>query len=267
MDRRLVAAVVVGAGLILAGCEYASGDLTPPTRAARGDLAPASGEELYRADCAWCHGADGAGTGRGPDLDGELDGGAYTHFMLSTGRMPIAAVDQRTDRREPAYDSTELEALVEHVVGFGGTGPAVPMVDPGRGEVATGALLYAENCAACHSTTGVGGALTSGQIAPSLQRSTPVQIAEAMLVGPGCRAGDPDCGPGDGAMPVFDDFSDHEVDSIAAYVRFLQSGGDHGGLGLGRIGPVTEGAVALLIGLGALLGLIRWIGTAVGEDT
>lgn len=259
--------VFVGAVAFFAGgCDYFEDRPTPVTRPPQGEeRLELPGADLYQRDCAWCHASDGSGTSRGPDLDGELDGGAYTHFMLATGRMPITTPDEEADREPVLYDDEEIASLVDHVVSFGGTGPPIPDVDPATGDVALGQSLYAENCAACHSTTGAGGALTSGETAPSIMDATPVEIAEAMLVGPGCPNDDPDCGPGDGTMPVFDEFSDAEVDAIIAYIDVLQSGDDPGGLGLGRIGPITEGAVALLVGLASLVAFIRWIGTSVGE--
>lgn len=267
MGRRTPLLLLAALALTGGACEYFGDRPTPVTRPPRGEeLVALSGAEIYRRDCAWCHASDGGGTPRGPDLDGELDGAAYTHFMLSTGRMPIATPGEETDRAPRAYDDEEIAALVEHVVSFGGSGPAIPDVDPEAGDVAVGQSLYAENCAACHSTTGVGGALTSGETAPSVMDATPVQIAEAMLVGPGCPNDDPDCGPGDGTMPIFDDLTDEEVEAIVAYIDVLQSGGNPGGLGLGRIGPVTEGAVALFLGLGALVAFLRWIGTSVGQE-
>lgn len=225
------------------------------------------GAVLYARVCAWCHGSQGEGTGRGPDLDGELDGGAYTHFMLSSGRMPLASPTERSQRGPTSLDDDQIDALVAHVEGFGGSGPPVPDPDPKAGEVSRGAELYLTNCAPCHSSTGVGGALTSGFAAPALTNPdiTPTQVAEAMLVGPGCENTDPECGPGSGAMPRFD-FDAGEVDDIVAYVSQLQTGGNQGGWAIGRIGPVTEGAIGWLIGLVSMLAVIRWIGTRVGEE-
>lgn len=39
------------------------------------------------------------------------------------------------------------------------------------------------------------------------------------------------------------------------------------GLTFGNLGPVSEGFIAWLAGTGALIGLIRFIGTSVGEET
>jgi ubiquinol-cytochrome c reductase cytochrome c subunit len=165
-----------------------------------------------------------------------------------------------------SLDPDQIAALVAHVEGFGGLGPPVPSPDPAAGSVSRGSEIYLTNCAPCHSSTGVGGALTSGFAAPPLTNPeiTATQVAEAMLVGPGCRNDDPQCGAGSGAMPRFE-FDSAEVDDIVAYVAHLQSGGNEGGWSIGRIGPVAEGAIGWLIGLGSMLLVIRWIGTKVGE--
>ncbi|HZD05584.1 MAG TPA: cytochrome c, partial [Longimicrobiales bacterium] len=149
----------------------------------------------------------------------------------------------------------------------GGTGPPVPQPDAAAGDTSKGSELYLTNCAACHSSAGVGGALTSGRDAPDLTDPaiTPVNIAEAMLIGPGCANTDPACGIGSGAMPRFD-FTDEEVNAITAYVSYLQSTGNRGGWAMGRIGPINEGAIAWLVGLVALLAVARWIGTRIGEE-
>lgn len=260
--RRWLLMVVVA----LAACS-ASGGPAPYRLPIDEGKAP-TGAVLYARECAWCHGADGGGTERGPDLDGELDGGAYTHFMLSSGRMPIDSPDDRAVRRPPALTDQQIDRLVDHVDSLGGTGPAVPRPSASAGDTSRGLELYLANCSACHSSTGIGGALTSGRAAPALTDPdvTPVQIAEAMLVGPGCSNDDPTCGIGSGAMPHFD-FTPQEVGDITAFVAYLQTGqGDVGGWAIGRTGPVSEGAVAWLIGLGGILVIGRWIGTRVGED-
>jgi ubiquinol-cytochrome c reductase cytochrome c subunit len=52
-----------------------------------------------------------------------------------------------------------------------------------------------------------------------------------------------------------------EVEDIAAYVtRFIQHPNNAGGVGLGGVGPVAEGFIALLIGLGGLMLVSFWIG-------
>ena len=49
--------------------------------------------------------------------------------------------------------------------------------------------------------------------------------------------------------------------SIVRYVEYLRDPEDRGGLGLGHLGPIPEGFVAWVIGLGLIVIGIRWIGT------
>jgi ubiquinol-cytochrome c reductase cytochrome c subunit len=183
-------------------------------------------------------------------------GAASADFMLSTGRMPIPRPEENPPRRTTAYGRDQIDALVAYIASLG-PGIAIPSVSPAAGNLQDGAALYQINCAACHSSSGIGGALTQGLEAPSLLDSTPVEVAEAMrLGGAGVRSGN---------MPRFgpDQVDDQQLNSILAYVRFLQrreERTDRGGLSLGRWGPVAEGFVAWAVGTLALLFVVRWIG-------
>jgi len=226
---------------------------------------PVTGQEWFQRDCAWCHGNAGQGTARAPDLIGGRNGGALTDFMLRTGRMPIQDATDLVKEGPPAYPPAVIEKIVAYVVSLGGKGPDVPVVDAASGNLADGGELFQANCAACHSATGIGGTLTtgagssssesrSGNQVPGLGRATPAEIAEAMRAGPG-------------TMPAFGTktFTDAQVDSIIRYVLFIRSGQNRGGADLGRVGPVAEGAVAWIVGLGALLVFARWIGKSVRQ--
>jgi ubiquinol-cytochrome c reductase cytochrome c subunit len=48
--------------------------------------------------------------------------------------------------------------------------------------------------------------------------------------------------------------------AIIKYVTTLAEAENPGGASLGSVGPVTEGIVAWLVGLGALIGAAVWIG-------
>ena len=190
--------------------------------------------------------------------------------LIENSRMPIDDPGQKDSlHRDPIYTREEIAAIVDFVESFGAPGPPIPTVDLARANLSAGRDLYQANCAACHSTTGAGGALATGKpgivngfvlssqrglVAPPLLKSTPTQVAEAMRTGP----------PG---MPVFGPgaFPDEQVDSIARYVVYLQEIKNPGGLELGRIGPVAEGAVGWLVGLASLLLLTRWIGTSLSS--
>ena len=258
--RRLglsAAGTVVIAGVLL----FATGALShaqvpsplpSPLASPAGTNPEQDGHVIYLRDCAWCHGAQGQGTGTGPSLIGV--GTASVDFMLSTGRMPIPEPETQPQRTQPAYTPEQIAALVTYLTTFVTGGPSIPTVDPASGNLGTGAQLYLENCAACHSSTGVGGALTNGLIAPPLDRSTARQVAEAMrLGGAGYRSGH---------MPRFgaDTFSDQDVNAIARYVLDLEHPRNRGGYDLGHLGPVVEGFAAWFGLLLALLLFVRWVG-------
>jgi ubiquinol-cytochrome c reductase cytochrome c subunit len=216
------------------------------SRTAAAQTSPADGRVLYMRDCAFCHGPRGEGTQGIPPLAGT--GAASTDFYLTTGRMPVASRDiAEAERRDPVYTPPEIERIVSYVASLS-PGPPIPVVDPSGGDLGRGADLYLRNCAACHSATGIGAALTSGLVAPSVLSSTPTQVAEAMQIGPG-------------TMPVLSPPLDtDDVDSIARYVTYLQGPQDPGGNPLGHIGPIAEGFVGLAFGLGLILLVTRWIG-------
>ena len=121
-------------------------------------------------------------------------------------------------------------------------------MSPVGGNTALGSELFSANCAQCHGFAGAGGALTYGKNAPSLNASTPTQIYTAMLTGPE-------------AMPAFGDgtITPAEKRDIIAYIIQTRNEPNPGGLSLGRAGPVTEGLVIWLGGLGFLVLIAMWL--------
>jgi ubiquinol-cytochrome c reductase cytochrome c subunit len=206
----------------------------------------ALGEELYLTQCASCHGVGGEGVeDRGPPLTDE--GPAAVDFVLRTGRMPMAAPNMEATRGPVRYSDTEIRALVAYAGAFG-DGPAIPDVDPAAGDLSRGGELFRLNCAACHVASGAGAAIGGGRDAPSLMESTPTEVGQAIIVGPG-------------AMPVFGSFTASDIDSVAAYVEELQAQDAAGVEDFGGAGPVAEGLAAWLLALLPLVALTRWIGT------
>lgn len=199
------------------------------------------GRELFLESCASCHARDGTGTGYGRSLGNA--GEAAADFQLRTGRMPLSDVGGQTRRKPPAFDEAEIAALVEYV-GALGDGPGIPSVDLAAGDLVEGQELFVDNCAACHGATGNGGAAGVGALAPSLYAASPLDIAEAVITGPG-------------EMPVFD-FDQHERDSIARYLDYLQTQDAPGGADIGGIGPVPEGFVGWAVGM-LSLGLVCFL--------
>ena len=228
----------------------AAAQVGPPTEEDEGLLA--EGRQLYLTGCSSCHGPDGRGTEQGPSLLRSGEAGAY--YYLSTGRMPLNDVGDQPRRKRPAYTPAEIDLLVTYV-GSLGSGPEIPRVRPGEGDLAEGGELYRSNCAPCHTASAIGGALSYGRAAPALRPSEPLQIASAVRVGPG-------------QMPVFDEqaIGEEELDDLVRYVRHLDDPEDRGGVSLGNAGPIPEGAVAWVFGMGALLLAVYWIGTRQQKD-
>jgi ubiquinol-cytochrome c reductase cytochrome c subunit len=238
--------LVVAVGVLAAGATATVPSQPVASEPAADDLdLIARGEQLYLTSCVSCHGVGGAGTENGPPL--LVSGEAAADFYLRTGRMPLADPGPQPPQKPVAYNDAQIRALVAYV-GSIGTGPPVPDVHPNRGDLSTGAELFLANCAACHNSAGIGGALSHGNYAPSLQNVATEQIGEAMRVGPG-------------QMPRFgpEVFDQHELNSIVRYVKYLHAPDDPGGLDLGYTGPVPEGFVAFLFGIGALVIAARWI--------
>ena len=204
------------------------------------------GASLYATQCASCHGVHGEGVeDRGPTLRNE--GRAAVNFVLRTGRMPLANPLTPPSRGPVRYSEAEIVALVDYA-GAIGDGPDIPDVEPDQGDLAEGGVLYRLNCAACHVASGAGAAIGGGREAPSLMESTPTQVGEAILIGPG-------------SMPVFGTFTAENINDVAAYVDELQRQKAAAADDFGGAGPVAEGLAAWLLGLLPLIAFTRWIGT------
>jgi ubiquinol-cytochrome c reductase cytochrome c subunit len=215
-----------------------------------------AGQQLFAQTCSSCHGNEANGvspTGTatiGPNLQGV--GAATVDFWVSTGRMPAADVRAVEAERRPTrltpQDALELAAYVNSL---DPAVPAVPTPNLKGANLSVGASLFSLNCAACHTITGAGDALAFGTNAPSIQNRqvTAQQVAEAMRIGPA-------------NMPRFSgNLTDDQVRDVVAYVTDdVQHPADPGGAGLGGVGPVAEGFVALLIGVGGLVLVCFWIG-------
>jgi ubiquinol-cytochrome c reductase cytochrome c subunit len=161
--------------------------------------------------------------------------------------MPLASPDVLPTRGPVRYTEAEIIALVDYAGAFG-SGPDTPRVDIEAGDLAAGGELYRLNCAACHVASGSGAAIGGGRHAPSLMESTPTQIGEAVLIGPG-------------AMPVFGTFTEDDINSVAAYVVDLQEMHTTAPEDFGGAGPVAEGLAAWLLALVPIIAFTRWIGT------
>jgi ubiquinol-cytochrome c reductase cytochrome c subunit len=247
----MASAALVLLGLIITGVLYA---LAVPGRAVAAPAADqdvTAGKQLFLANCSTCHGVNGEGRSSvAPSLVGV--GGAAVDFQVGTGRMPMVQTSiPQAPINKVTYTDAEIKQLAAYVASLG-PGPAIPAesaVDPTKGNAARGGELFRTNCAMCHMASGSGGALTKGKYAPSVRNTTPEHIYEAMVTGPQ-------------SMPVFNDSSmdPQSKADIIAYMRDLGSAPSPGGYNLGAIGPVSEGLVAWVFGLGLLIGCAVWLG-------
>jgi ubiquinol-cytochrome c reductase cytochrome c subunit len=252
-------AVLLMIGLFLTGAAYAA--VAPEPADATTKALPAQtveeGKQLFRANCATCHGlnAEGRATGQGDKIAGPPlagVGAAAVDFQVGTGRMPMAQPGVQAGQGEVKFTDEQIEALGAYVASLA-PGPAVPsdeMVDPSQGDPALGGDLFRVNCAMCHNFAGSGGALTRGKYAPSLKDVSGKHIYEAMVTGPQ-------------SMPVFNDanVTPENKRDIIAFLDTLDQQENPGGMTLGSLGPVTEGLFAWVFGLGILVGCAVWLGS------
>ncbi len=260
MQRRVAGALALGIALLSAGALYSVFAPQPQTAVAADDSQlVAQGQQVFDNHCISCHGANLQGVAdRGPSLIGV--GSAATYFQVSSGRMPLARQEAQAERKHPLADldmskpegAHNIDALSAFVQANGG-GPQRPAEDGMalRGpNPARGGELFRLNCASCHNFTAQGGALSSGKFAPPLAPATEAQIYTAMLSGPQ-------------NMPHFSDrqLAPDEKKDIIAYVKSVADGqNDPGGNGLGGIGPVSEGLIAWVFGITAMVAVALWLG-------
>jgi ubiquinol-cytochrome c reductase cytochrome c subunit len=251
--RRPVAGyAVVLLGLVIVGVAYAAittqGAASAATPSSVSPQTIVEGRSLFQTSCASCHGVEAQGTSQAPSLVGV--GAAAVDFQVSTGRMPAKNFGPEMLRAPSEFSPKQISALAAYIQSLGG-GPTVPsavQVSTSGANLALGQSLFITDCAQCHNFAGAGGALTYGKSAPPLTQATNRQMYEAMLTGPE-------------AMPVFSDttISPAQKRDIIAYVSSVRSEPNPGGFSLGRVGPVTEGLVAFLGGIVALIFAAMWI--------
>jgi ubiquinol-cytochrome c reductase cytochrome c subunit len=243
----MASAVLVLLGLIVTGLAYATAAPAKAAPAASQDVT--AGKQLFLANCTSCHGVNAEGRSNAPSLVGV--GAAAVDFQVGTGRMPLEVGGPQAPAGPVRFSPAEISALAAYIASLG-PGPAIPAadaVDPAKGDPAQGGDLFRTNCAMCHNFAGKGGALTRAKYAPDLSGASPQHIYEAMVTGPQ-------------SMPVFSDttMSPKDKQDIISYLHAINTAPSPGGLSLGGLGPVTEGLVAWIVGLVALIGCAVWLG-------
>jgi len=209
------------------------------------------GKQIFLKGCSTCHGLNLEGSAIAPSLIGV--GAASVDFQVGTGRMPVADMSTQIARKTPGYNEEEVAALAAYVSSLA-PGPAIPtdsQLNYERdGSTAQGGELFRNNCAMCHNFAGQGGALTQGKYAPTLMGVEPKHIYEALVTGPQ-------------SMPVFSDktLTPEEKLSVIKWIKAAEAEPNLGGATMGRVGPVTEGLLVWVLGLGILIAVAVWLTT------
>ncbi|MFI7589493.1 c-type cytochrome [Spongisporangium articulatum] len=247
----LATAALVLLGLLITGVVYAAA-MPGQADAASGTTSAdvQAGRKLFLANCSTCHGMNAEGRDNAPSLVGV--GSAAVDFQVGTGRMPLAASGPQAPKAPVRLNTTEISQLAAYVASLG-PGPATPdsaTVNPEAGDASRGNAIFRTNCAMCHNSAGKGGALTRGKYAPNLTGVTPTHIYEAMVTGPQ-------------SMPVFNDMTlnPQAKRDVIAYLTEVNETPNPGGFSLGRLGPVSEGLVGWVVGLGLCIGAAVWLGS------
>ena len=169
--------------------------------------------------------------------------------------MPLAAPGAQAPDKAVTFTDEQIAAMAAYVATLG-PGPAIPTEEQLAYEDADltegGELFRTTALSATTSPARVG---LSPTASTPITGTSPKHIYEAMLTGPQ-------------SMPVFGDgtISSEEKRAIIRYIRELDQEPNPGGFGLGRIGPVAEGAVIWIIGIGALIFLAIWLAGRVHHD-
>ncbi len=224
------------------------------------------GATLYGLHCSTCHGADLAGTRGVPSL--LAAGGASVDFYMTTGRMPLALRAADTEAGQsplgatmasgvqayhvPAlFDARQTAALDAYVDARARRSTVIPAVRLDRAKLQRGRSLFEDNCQACHGAAAQGATAGDQWIALPLDLANPTQIGEAIRIGPG-------------VMPRFTSaqLPEADIDAIATYVRYLaEEPQTYGGAVMEYLGPISEGAVSAIVGIGLLFAVIFYTGT------
>jgi ubiquinol-cytochrome c reductase cytochrome c subunit len=235
---------ILALAIMLALAAAAVAEAQPQSGIVRPTTEPSSpsvqlGAQLFAGNCSSCHGISGSGIassrpgagavpGAGPPLRGV--GALAADFYLRTGYMPLSSIHDQPGPDRVLFSDNEIRSLVAYVASLG-PGPAIPHPDPSSGTLSDGLHLFTQHCAGCHQVVARGGFVT-GALVPPLQGVNATQIAEAVRVGPYL-------------MPRFSSkqITDAQLNSIIRYVLWTRRPSNHGGWGIGNLGPIPEGLV------------------------
>lgn len=170
--------------------------------------AVAGGAAAFKVNCVQCHGAGAAGSPGYPNLNDDdwIWGGTLTEieYTLTHGIRWDGAAETRSNFMpafEGSFDRAQVNALAGHVLSL--SGKAKPN--------ATGAQMFADNCAACHGAGGEGLPAVGG---PALNDAIWLYGGSAGEIGKQILA------PRHGVMPAWQGRLDPvTIKMLAAYVH------------------------------------------------
>ena len=223
--------------------------VAPAGRAARATLV-ARGRQLFLTGCSGCHGARRQGldapdgTVRGPSLTHAGEAGAY-YYLLDRAHAAGRPATSSRCARTPPTTTREIDALVAYV-GSLGRRPRDPAGADRQGRPRRRRrAVPGATARPATAPSGAGGALSYGRAAPVAAPGQPLEQI-------GCR-GAHRAGP-DAGVRHQGPSTPAQLDSIVRYVSYLRHPDDPGGLSLGGIGPIPEGFLIWVLGIGLLLG-------------
>ncbi|MGN6107470.1 MAG: c-type cytochrome [Kofleriaceae bacterium] len=185
--------------LLLAACGNDRGEPRPD--AGPVDPPAADGAELYRVNCARCHGPDGAGTAMAPQVLSPVR--PYATYVVRHGRGPEMGFPEGMEALEPgALSDAQLGAILDWL-----GEPAKPT---------TGQGLYVRFCGNCHGANAQGGRVEEDLTG---EADEPDELFEKVREG----HGDDRYGARTKYMPAWtrSEITDAEIDLIVAYVASL----------------------------------------------
>jgi putative heme-binding domain-containing protein len=170
----LAVAAVALAGLLAVVAGAGADDKNPFA----GDAKVAKlGEYQFRINCAFCHGLNARGGGRGPDLTkvqkkhGNSDGDLFR--TISQGVPGTAMPAGVNGGIGVGMTEEEIWQVITYIRSVQLKAPAVPIGDPGRGKE----LFYGSaRCGTCHMVEGKG-----GRLGPDLTAAGSMRSAESLV--------------------------------------------------------------------------------------
>ena len=162
------------------------------------DFRSLGGVEYFGRVCASCHGADGEGTRRGPEIRNAVDD--YAKYVIRHGRTSPDYIHDMPRYTADSLSDSQLEGILDWLA-------AKPHPTDGLG-------LYNRFCANCHGKDARGGPVDKGLLDQTSGFHGPVRSGK----------GGNSYGSRDDYMPSWtsSELSDEEIDRMSAYVRRLR---------------------------------------------